>query len=74
MSVEQSMQRIRETGRRLSNWGRWGKEDQRGTMNFLTPDAVRHAASLVKTGRTIRLGFKFANRVVDQCQVNVPVP
>lgn len=59
MSVGQSMERIRETGRRLSNWGRWGRDDQRGTMNFLTPDAVRHAASLVKTGRTIRLGLNY---------------
>ena len=24
----------------LSNWGRWGKDDQRGTLNLITP-AVR---------------------------------
>jgi hypothetical protein len=21
----------------LSNWGRWGKDDQRGTLNLITP-------------------------------------
>ena len=23
-----------------NNWGRWGKDDQMGAMNFLTPDKV----------------------------------
>jgi kynurenine formamidase len=35
---------------RLSNWGRWGPDDQRGTLNLLTADAVRAAAALVRTG------------------------
>jgi len=30
---------FREVGQRLSNWGRWGPEDERGTVNFITPDA-----------------------------------
>ena len=59
MSVEQSIQLIRETGNRLGNWGRWGKDDQRGTLNFLTPEAVRHACGLVKTGRSIRMGLNY---------------
>jgi len=50
---------IRETGKRLSNWGRWGANDQRGTLNHITPDAIRHAATLVKTGRLFRLGFNY---------------
>ena len=28
---------------RVSNWGRWGPEDERGTMNFVTPEVVRRA-------------------------------
>ena len=37
----------------LSNWGRWGKEDQLGTFNLITPDRVAQAASLVREGVTV---------------------
>jgi kynurenine formamidase len=40
----------------LSNWGRWGKEDQLGAANLVTPDKRRKAAALVKTGMTVSLG------------------
>lgn len=39
----------------LSNWGRWGTEDERGTLNFLTSQSVAQAASGVKVGRTVSL-------------------
>jgi kynurenine formamidase len=38
-----------------NNWGRWGAADQRGTLNFITPDVVTKAASLVQSGRGISL-------------------
>ena len=38
----------------VKNWGRWGAEDVRGTLNLITPEHVRRAASLVRTGRTCR--------------------
>ena len=37
----------------LSNWGRWGEEDQLGTLNFLSPKKTLQAASLVKEGVTV---------------------
>jgi kynurenine formamidase len=37
----------------LSNWGRWGAEDQLGTLNFLTPEKTRRAVGLVREGITI---------------------
>ena len=37
----------------LSNWGRWGMEDQLGTLNFLTPEKTRRAVGLVREGVTI---------------------
>ena len=39
----------------LSNWGRWGKDDQRGTANLITPAKRREAAALVKDGEAISL-------------------
>lgn len=38
---------------RCSNWGRWGADDQLGTINLITPEKVREAAGLVKTGKTV---------------------
>jgi kynurenine formamidase len=37
----------------LSNWGRWGDHDQRGTLNLLSPAATRRAAALVQDGATV---------------------
>jgi hypothetical protein len=37
------------------NWGRWGKDDQRGTINLITPAKRLQAASLVRNGRTVSL-------------------
>jgi kynurenine formamidase len=46
--------------RRVSNWGRWGADDERGTMNFVTPDVVRKAAACVKRGVVFSLGLPFS--------------
>ena len=42
---------------RLKNWGLWGPDDTRGTLNYITPEHVRRAASLVRTGRSISLSL-----------------
>jgi kynurenine formamidase len=39
----------------LSNWGRWGKDDQIGAMNLITPATRRQAAGLVKEGFSVSL-------------------
>ena len=39
----------------LSNWGRWGKDDQVGAMNLITPVKRRQAAALVKEGFSVSL-------------------
>ncbi len=42
---------------RLSNWGRWGKDDQRGAANLISPERVVEAAKLIRTGRVISLAI-----------------
>ena len=37
----------------LSNWGRWGDDDQLGTLNLLSPEKTRRAAALVEEGVTV---------------------
>jgi len=39
----------------LSNWGRWGKEDQLGALNLITPDKRKSAAKLVRAGVCVSL-------------------
>ena len=41
----------------VCNWGRWGPEDDRGTLNYITPECVRRAASLVRAGRSVSLAI-----------------
>lgn len=35
------------------NWGRWGPDDERGALNYITPEHVRAASALVRSGRTV---------------------
>ena len=37
----------------LNNWGRWGDDDEFGTINFIGPEERKHAASLVKEGISV---------------------
>ena len=37
----------------LSNWGRWGEDDQRGCLNLITPAKGKQAAGLVQDGTTV---------------------
>ena len=39
----------------LSNWGRWGPNDELGTLNLITPLKRRQAAALVKDGISVSL-------------------
>ncbi len=48
---------FRELGKRLSNWGRWGAEDERGTTNLITPERLVAAARLVRQGKSFDLGI-----------------
>jgi kynurenine formamidase len=39
----------------VKNWGRWGDDDQLGTLNYITPEKVREAAKLVRSGRRVSM-------------------
>jgi kynurenine formamidase len=48
-----------ELGKELSNWGRWGADDELGCLNFVTPEVRIEAAKLVKTGKIFNCGIPF---------------
>lgn len=41
----------------VCNWGRWGLNDERGTLNYITPEHIRAAAQLVRSGRTVSMAI-----------------
>lgn len=42
---------------RLSNWGRWGADDEIGTANLITPERVKAAAADIVDGRVISIAM-----------------
>ena len=51
----------------LSNWGRWGKDDQLGTLNLITDAKRAQAAALVKEGISVTC----SRRVVPEIAADV---
>jgi kynurenine formamidase len=51
------MEDFRVLGQRLSNWGRWGTDDERGTVNHITPERLVAAGSLIRRGAIFDLGI-----------------
>lgn len=43
----------------VSNWGRWGPDDEKGTLNYITPARVASAARLVRSGRQVSCARNF---------------
>ncbi len=44
------------------NWNRWGAADERGALNHIGAEAVKHAAALVTEGRVISLAQPLSAR------------
>jgi kynurenine formamidase len=58
------------------NWGRWGEEDKRGMLNFITPEMIVNAAKLVKQGKAYALGEELYNdvpRVITPARIGVQI-
>jgi kynurenine formamidase len=52
-ATELSLAGFQELFEQCSNWGRWGADDERGTLNLITPLETKRAASLVQHGETV---------------------
>jgi kynurenine formamidase len=60
MSIDVSAEQFESLFRELSNWGRWGRDDQRGALHHLTPEHVVDAARLVQDGVSVTLSRPLA--------------
>ncbi|MCC9710374.1 cyclase family protein [Streptomyces sp. MNU76] len=46
-----------DIAKRVNNWGRWGADDEIGTLNLITDEVVRQAAASVRSGRRVPLAL-----------------
>ncbi|HEY5114919.1 MAG TPA: hypothetical protein VIJ00_05300, partial [Nakamurella sp.] len=68
--VEVSTGEFRALFEAVSNWDRWGPDDERGALNYLTADCILAAVQLVQTGQTLTLSLPLNT----QLGIDNPVP
>jgi kynurenine formamidase len=51
---------VKEFFTSLSNWGKWGANDQLGALNYITPEKRARAAGLAREGKTVSLSLPLA--------------
>src|SRR5260221_382678 len=54
-------QDLRDAAEKYKNWGKWGSNDEIGTLNHTRPEDIVAAARLVKKGKVISLALNFDN-------------
>src|SRR6266850_8335210 len=52
-----SEERLRKLCLQVRNWGKWGLDDELGTLNYITPACITAAARLATTGKVFALGI-----------------
>jgi kynurenine formamidase len=52
-------QDLREAAEKYKNWGKWGPDDEIGTLNYTRPEDIIAAAQLVRKGKVISLALNF---------------
>ena len=63
---------LEQLAARVSNWGRWGADDQRGTLNLITPDVVMRGISSARRGRVFSLAIPFDRTGPQWDKVHMP--
>ncbi len=76
---------VKELALRVRNWGRWGDQDEIGTINFITAAVVAKAAQEIQTGKRVSLAIPLdsagpqigiisgrVNPVLEMTMVDVP--
>ena len=52
-----TLEEFNEIFESVKNWGRWGPDDELGTVNLITPERIAAAAALVRSGRTVSMAI-----------------
>ena len=64
---------LRQAAEKYKNWGKWGPDDEIGTLNYTSAEDVIAAARLVKKGKVISLALNFDNNGPQGGKTNYPV-
>jgi kynurenine formamidase len=62
MASRLTVQEVKASFEKISNWGRWGAEDERGALNFITAERRASAAKLVETGDIVSLALPLSTK------------
>ena len=57
----------------LSNWGRWGPDDQVGALNFVTRELTAAAAAGVRSGRTVSCARPLPTKPAATTPIRLPI-
>lgn len=52
-----SQETLHKLALQVRNWGKWGPDDEIGTLNYITPESIARAAQLVTAGKVFALGI-----------------
>ncbi|MFN2589868.1 MAG: cyclase family protein [Actinomycetota bacterium] len=55
-------QEFLELAAKVRNWGRWGNDDEIGTLNLITADVVKKAVATVREGKRFSLAIPLSQR------------
>lgn len=55
-------QEFLELSAKVRNWGRWGDDDELGTLHLITPEVVKKAAACVQDGKAFSLAIPLSAR------------
>jgi kynurenine formamidase len=62
MAARLSVNEVKGLYDKISNWGRWGKEDQCGALNYITPQKRAAAARLVQSGDIVSMSLPLSTQ------------
>ena len=62
MTDDRGEARLREAADRYRQWGRWGEDDQAGTVNHIAAEDIVAAAGLVRRGAVFSLALPFDDK------------
>ena len=65
-------QDLREAAEKYKNWGKWGADDEIGTLNYTRPEDIVAAARLVRKGKVISLALNFDHTGPQGAKSNYP--
>ena len=53
---------LRAAAEKCKNWGKWGPDDQIGTLNYVQPEDIVNAGKLIRKGKTFSLALDFDSK------------